>query len=259
MGLSEALDTKEADQEKLLQESKSLREELDEVKEKFATSKKDAGQMSDEIEAQKREMSGVQKEKADLEVLLQTSQEKAEELRSEKEKLKVDSLEKAAKVEDLTRMVEDKDKECSRAQHQLESKEADIQRFFQEKEELLAKIEAGEGVNTAIDQLKAENSILNEKLEAEIKQSEKRELESSAIIDSLNQQLGSQKKDLMKEKHENEERMKEVADKEREANDLKKKLTEAEEELKETKAKAEGDQAKSRDKLNDMEESLTSI
>jgi len=36
-------------------------------------------------------------------------------------------------------------------------------------------------------------------------------------------------------------------------------LTEAEEELKETKAKAEGDQAKSRDKLNDMEESLTSI
>merc|ERR1711972_1174775 len=75
--LSEALDAKEAAEEKLIQESKSFRENLEDLRQKFANSKKDVGQMSDEIDAQKRDVSAIQKEKSDLEALLQKTQQKA--------------------------------------------------------------------------------------------------------------------------------------------------------------------------------------
>merc|ERR1712129_409939 len=99
----------------------------------------------EEIEKRKRETNAAQSEKSDLEVLLQTVQAKSEELQSEKEAYKVDVIKKTTELENHQREIGEKEKETMKLQQALESKEADIQRFFHEKEELLTKIEAGEG------------------------------------------------------------------------------------------------------------------
>ena len=59
----------------------------------------------------------------------------------------------------------DSAEKCQTLSSQLEERSSEISRLNNERTELLAQIEAGEGVNEAIQQLKSENTLLQEKLE----------------------------------------------------------------------------------------------
>jgi len=242
----------------LSEDAKTAKLQVGELEKKVTEMDEQLKANVEEIEKRKRETNAAQSEKSDLEVLLQTVQAKSEELQSEKEAYKVDVIKKTTELENHQREIGEKEKETMKLQQALESKEADIQRFFHEKEELLTKIEAGEGINTAIDQLKTENTILQDKLENEKKECSIKEAEKSAMIDSLNLHIRTQKVNLAKQREFYEKAVKDIREKENEVKSIQDKLAEKDELLKQTKHKADSDNEKNKEKLRKMEETLNS-
>jgi len=243
----------------LRKEADTVKVQVDELKVEIVETEK---KMSD-IDAQnndiKKELISTQKVKYDLDNVVQSMQQKTEEIRMEKDRVKSEALEKENKIGELQRLLEEKEKDSTKYQQLIESKECDLERFVKEKTELLAKIEAGEGVNTAIDQLKAENKILQDKFETEKNQHTESDTKNSSMIASLNQLIGSLKIDLEKEKNAIQDKTEQLEEKEKINHDIQHKLSEADRQLKETTQKAEASAVESTDKMNRMEESLVSI
>lgn len=259
--ISEMAETMEVDaavNAQLTEEAKFNKLEIDQLTQMISEENRESDIISKEGESLKKEILAVKKEKIDLEELLQTVQQRGEELRSEKEAMKADTAVKNNKVNELQRSLDEKEKENMRIQQVLLSKEEDITRSSNEKEELLAMIEAGEGVNTAIEQLKAENVIIQEKLEAGKTEGEDREARNRAMIESLNKKIGSQTIDINKEKDEKDEKIIELAATENTLADLQKKLAMMETQLEGVSIKAQTDISQSKDNMIKLEESLNS-
>ena len=260
--ISEMTETMEVDaavNAQLTEEAKSNKLEIDHLTQRISEESRESDSFSKENKSLNKEIVAVKKEKSDLEDLLQTVQQKGEEMRSEKEALKADTAVKSNKVNELQRTLDEKEKENMRIQQVLLSKEEDITRSSKEKEELLAKIEAGEGVNTAIDQLKAENAILQEKLEVGRKEGEDREAKNGAMIELLNKKIGSQNIDINKEKDEKDEKIIELAATQKTIADLQNKLSMMETQLEGDSITAQTNISQSKEKMLKLEESLTSI
>ena len=79
----------------------------------------------------------------------------------------------------------DSAEKCQTLSSQLEERSSEISRLNNERTELLAKIEAGEGVNEAIQQLKSENTLLQEKLEESAQSGMAKDAEFSGKIRDL--------------------------------------------------------------------------
>ena len=242
----------------LTEEAKSNKLEIDHLTQRISEESKESNSFSKENKSLNKEIAAVKKEKSDLEDLLQTVQQKGEEIRSEKDALKTDTAVKSNKIKELQRTLDEKEKENLRIQQVLLSKEEDITRFSQEKDELLAKIEAGEGVNTAIDQLKAENAILQEKLDVGRKEGEDREAKNGDMIELLNKKIGSQNIDINKEKDEKDEKIIELAVAQKTMTDLQNKLSMMETQLEGDSIKAQTDISQTKEKMRKLEESLNS-
>ena len=78
----------------------------------------------------------------------------------------------------------------------MKVKEQDNERFMREKEDLLAKIESGDGANMAIQQLTSENSILQDRLLENTESFKNKEAKFSSEIEQMNMKMISLKQEL---------------------------------------------------------------
>merc|ERR1711962_936259 len=95
----------------------------DDLKQSLLGKEEELGKLAQEHINNRNELNSVQKGKDDLEQLVQTLQLKSEEIRSEKDTLKSDSLTKENQIEELKRSLDERESEISRIQQVLESKE----------------------------------------------------------------------------------------------------------------------------------------
>merc|ERR1719233_782867 len=121
----------------------------------------------DLIEKFKSETDMCRKKEAELSSRIQEQEEnfgalkqKLESEKKENRSLKADLTQKGTIFNEMENIKKDQIREIQKLESSLKVKEQDNERFMREKEDLLAKIESGDGANMAIQQLTSENSIL---------------------------------------------------------------------------------------------------
>ena len=166
---------KEKELSDLLKQNKSLvkskSEELDTTQKSILIHKKEEIKLKEKIKEQDLNIEGMTEK-----LLLEKKGKKdlTSKLRSSEVAMK--------KTENALSESEEK---CQTFYTQLEERSSEISRLNNERTELLAKIEAGEGVNEAIQQLKSENTLLQEKLEESAKSGLTKDSEFSGRIRGL--------------------------------------------------------------------------
>merc|ERR1712217_713100 len=125
----------------------------------------------DLIEKFKSETDMCRKKEAELSRSIQEQEENCgtlkQKLEAEKEEnrsLKAGFSQKETIITEMENINKDQIREIQKLESNLKFKEEDNERFLREKENLLAKIESGDGANMAIQQLTSENSILQDRL-----------------------------------------------------------------------------------------------
>ena len=125
----------------------------------------------DLIEKFKSETDMCRKKEAELSSRIQEQEEncgalkqKLESEKKENRSLKADLTQKGTIMNEMENIKKDQIREIQKLESSLKIKEQDNERFMREKEDLLAKIESGDGANMAIQQLTSENSILQDRL-----------------------------------------------------------------------------------------------
>ena len=167
----------------IIEESKSLSrsksEEIDKIQMSFEALQKKESKAMEKLEAQ--------------EASIIEHQEKL--LLEKKEKDSINSALNSteARVSKLTSEAEERTSAMHNLNVELEEKTTEISRLQSERQELLAKIEAGEGVSEAIQQLKAENLLLQDKVSDNLNDFKVRESDLNSKIEDLEASIVSLK------------------------------------------------------------------
>ena len=207
---SRDLSSKDAEIEDLTQ----VKETLD-IKNQSLNSK--LNDQQDLIEKLKSETDMHRNKEAQLSESKQEQEEKYEKLKQkfeaekdENRSLKADLSQKETMVIEMENIKKDKIREIQKLESELKVKEQDNERFMREKEDLLAKIEAGDGANMAIQQLTSENSILQDRLQENTESFKNKETKFSSEIEQMNMNIISLKQKLQG-MNEAEDRSKEIS------------------------------------------------
>ena len=157
----------------------------------------------DLIEKFKSETDMCRKKEAELSRSIQEQEENCgtlkQKLEAEKEEnrsLKAGFSQKETIITEMENINKDQIREIQKLESNLKVKEEDNERFLREKEDLLAKIESGDGANMAIQQLTSENSILQDRLLENTEAFKTKEATFSAEIEQMNMNMISLKQEL---------------------------------------------------------------
>jgi len=157
----------------------------------------------DLIEKFKSETDMCRKKEAELSRSIQEQEENCgtlkQKLEAEKEEnrsLKAGFSQKETIITEMENINKDQIREIQKLESNLKVKEQDNERFLREKEDLLAKIESGDGANMAIQQLTSENSILQDRLLENTEAFKTKEATFSAEIEQMNMNMISLKQEL---------------------------------------------------------------
>ena len=127
--------------------TKSKTSDLDKLQKSLETAQKEENKLSLRI--------------GELEENLEDIRANYDQEKTEKEKLKADCGNKDSQVGKLKSSLEDKTKQISHLESLVIDKDGEKERFNKEREDLLSKIQAGEGVNEAIQQLNGLENLVN--------------------------------------------------------------------------------------------------
>lgn len=159
-------------------------------------------QLKKEIDLFKKEEIKVLKNMQELEETLEEYKRKLALEKEENISLKSELTQKETLLNETQNTIEGKLREIQKLEVDLKEKEQDNERFLKEKEDLMTKIEAGDGANMAIQQLTSENSILQERLQENTKFFQDKETKYASEIEQLRLDIGSLKQESQKMKDE---------------------------------------------------------
>jgi len=224
--------------------SKTQIDEVDVLNKTIELCKKEKNKLLNSIKEQEDNLKEL-KQKLDVE-------------KEDKESLKSECVRKNVFLTEAQSVNEDKAREIQKLESEFKEIELDNERFIKEKEELMAKIEAGEGgVNMAIQQLSSENSILQERLQENTKTFQIKESKYSSEIEQLRQDIGSLKQEAVKIKDE-EAKVKEISkEKEKKITKLDFTITELNQTQKELGEEMERMLSKHKSSLTEIKDNLS--
>merc|ERR1712173_123919 len=168
---------------------------IDKLKSETDTFKKQEAELSKSIEEQKENFEAL-KGKFEME-------------KEENRSLKADLSQKEVMITEKENINKDKIREIQKLESELKQKEQDNERFMKEKEDLMTKIEAGDGANMAIQQLTSENSILQDRLLENAESFKEKEAKLSSEMEQMRSDIISLKQESQEMK-ENNEKNKEI-------------------------------------------------
>ena len=225
LSLSRTLEQKITLLEEKLETEKELTAKLEHNKSitKIKTEELDTFQKS--LDNYHREESKLKEKTTELELNVEKLKEKLKLEKKENEDINVKLMSNETLLKETKNALCDSEKKSQDLSLQLEETASEVSRLTSERTDLLAKIEAGEGVNEAIQQLKTENTLLQEKLEEAVETGKTKEAEYSGRIRGLECNISS----LENHSRERESKIKDL----REALDEKHKLLQRSEQEKE--------------------------
>ena len=189
LSLSRTLEQKITLLEDKLHSEKDLKSSLEEAKTLSKSKGSDLDKLQKSLEASLKEEKRCSSKIEELEESLRDMTVKYDLERSEKEKLKVECSSKESLVCKLESSLEDRNSKMVQLETQERERDEEKERFNKEREDLLAKIEAGEGVNEAVKQLNSENSHLQDKYQEVVRESKEKEMEFSLKVETLRENL----------------------------------------------------------------------
>ena len=228
--------------EKILSLSRTLEQKITLLEEKLETEKELTAKLehnksitkikTEELDTFRKSLDNYQREESKLkektteqELNVEKLKEKLKLEKKENEDINVKLMSNETLLKETKNALCDSEKKSQDLSLQLEETASEVSRLTSERTDLLAKIEAGEGVNEAIQQLKTENTLLQEKLEEAVETGKTKEAEYSGRIRGLECNISS----LENHSRERESKIKDL----REALDEKHKLLQRSEQEKE--------------------------
>jgi len=219
-----------------------------------------------EIEKLKNEMDICKKEKAKVMKSMQEQDENCEVLKrkldienAENKSLKSELTAKEALLNEKQNTNADKMREIQKLESELREKEQDNERFLKEKEDLMTKIEAGDGANMAIQQLTSENSILQERLQENTESFKDKETKYASEIEQLRLNIVSLKQESREMKDEEVKSKETSTEKDSKIQKLEKNINELNHRQKELGAEIEEMNSKHKTNVNEITEKLSKI
>lgn len=245
LSLSRTLEQKITLLEEKLNHEKDLKLSLEEAKTLIKSRSSDLDKVQKSLEAAIKEEKKYNHKKLELEDNLKEMRLRCDHEKSEKEKFKSDCSIKESQIGKLESNLEGKNKQIIQLESCMREEKEERERFTKEREELLSKIEAGEGVNEAIQQLKSENSLLQDKLQEGIRESKEKENELTLKIETLKEDLDSAKK----EANENQDECNIIKEKQNDSIKMVKKSEQRNQELLDKQSELETEMNELREKL----------
>jgi len=157
--------------------TKSTSEEFDKLQKAFEVLQKDENKLQEKLKSQEENF--------------EESEEKVTSLKKEKENLSEQLRISEESQRKFENELADKNSVIQNLSLKTEEKDGEISRLYSEREDLLAKIEAGEGINEAITQLKTENLHLQERINENSNEFKGKENQFCHRIEGLEQQISS--------------------------------------------------------------------
>merc|ERR1712106_226634 len=208
-----------------------------------------------EIEKMKNEIDICKKEEAKVMKSMQEQDENNEVL---KRKLDIENAENKSLKSELTA----KEALLNEKQNTNADKMREIQKLeseLKEKEDLMTKIEAGDGANMAIQQLTSENSILQERLQENTESFKDKETKYASEIEQLRLNIVSLKQESREMKDEEVKSKETSTEKDSKIQKLEKNINELNHRQKELGAEIEEMNSKHKTNVNEITEKLSKI
>ena len=196
LSLSRTLEQKITQLEEKLDKEKELMDFMEQNKSLLKSKNEELDAIEKAILVHKTEEVKLKEKIKEQDLNVEELTEKLSLERNEKEHLFTKLGSKDKDLRKTENALSNSEEKCHSLSTQLEEKFSEISRLTNERTELLAKIEAGEGINEAIQQLKSENILLQDKLLASAENVKTKDAEISSKINIFEESISSLEADI---------------------------------------------------------------